>query len=123
MFRNGEALLRARIGAAAVSIAALAGVLGTGSPAQAAPRIVSGQDAPVGIQAACSIGPQSTDGSWAYCTGSSYSFRATVDCYHFGSGISATAYGPWKLAGAGQTSYASCPSTFSRLSWDYEVYI
>lgn len=120
---NGEDLLRTRIGAAAAFLAALVGILGVASPTQAASRAISAQDAPAEIQAACSTGPTGGTGSWALCTGSNYSFRASIDCYNLETGFGWQRFGYWKTAGSGQSSYAFCLPGELRTGFSYEVLI
>jgi hypothetical protein len=115
--------VKARIGVVAVTLAALAGILSVAAPAQAASRVVSAQDAPLGIQASCYTGSDTSTSSWVYCGGSGYSFRAVVTCFNFTASIGTTNYGTWKVAGLGQYSYAYCPSGSLRQAYSYELYV
>lgn len=117
-------LIRSKVGVGVAISGMLLTFLGFAAPAQAAPsRVLQAQEAPVGIQAACNVGPDGTAGAWAYCTGSGYSFRVYVVCHHFSTGIGLTVYGPWKTAGAGQNSYAQCSSGYTRVGYNYEVFV
>jgi hypothetical protein len=88
------------LGATAVAAMALVSAARPALAAPAAPRVVSPHDYE------CAVYQESDYSADAYCGGTTtVSFRIEIFCTD-----SKTRYGTWKTSGAGQTSYATCPT-------------
>ena len=91
------------LGAAAAAAAALVPLA---DPAMAAPVAPATQQAVSPHEYQCFTYQESDYSGDAYCGGSTIvSFRIEVYCTD-----SVIRYGIWKVSGAGQTSYATCPT-------------